>query len=98
MPEVTRVDVDRHIGHASRTPNPFHRTAYSTGSPDVITNGQKTVRIGDVTYCGDPATGGSSSVIVNGKRVHRKGDGTGGHGSWVPNASSEGSADVIAGD
>lgn len=98
MPEVTRTDVDRHIGHASRTPNPFHRTAYATGSSDVITNGQKTVRIGDKTYCGDPATAGSSTVRVNGIPVHRKGDSTGGHSSWVPNASSEGSSDVIAGD
>lgn len=98
MPEVTRVDVDKHIGHASPTPNPFHRTAYAQGSDDVKTNGQKTVRIGDKTYCGDPATAGSGSVIVNGKPVHRRGDATGGHGSWVPNASSEGSPDVIAGN
>ena len=98
MPEVTRVDADKHVGHASPTPNPFHRTAYATGSDDVITNGKKTVRIGDVTYCGDPAVAGSGSVIVNGKPVHRKGDATGGHGSWVPNQSSEGSPDVIAGD
>lgn len=98
MPEVTRVLVDKHVGHASRTPNPFHRTAYSTGSPDVKTNGYKTVRVGDVTFCGDPAVVGSSSVKVNGKKVHRKGDGTGGHGSWVPNESSQGSPDVIAGN
>ena len=98
MPEVTRVDVDLHIGHASPTPGPFHRTAYAQGSSDVITNGQKTVRIGDKTYCGDPAVAGSGSVIVNGIPVHRLGDATGGHASWVPNASSSGSPDVIAGD
>lgn len=98
MPPVTRVDVDKHVGHASPTPNPFHRTAYAKGSDDVKTNGQKTVRIDDTTYCGDPAVAGSGSVIVNGKPVHRLGDATGGHGSWVPNASSEGSPDVIAGD
>jgi uncharacterized Zn-binding protein involved in type VI secretion len=98
MPEVTRVDVDLHIGHASPTPNPFHRTAYAQGSSDVLTNGFKTVRIGDKTYCGDPAKAGSGTVIVNGIPVHRNGDATGGHGSWVPNASSSGAPDVIAGD
>ena len=98
MPPVTRVNVDLHIGHASPTPNPFHRTAYAQGSSDVITNNQKTVRIGDRTYCGDPAVAGSGSVLVNGIPVHRLGDATGGHSSWVPNASASGSPDVIAGD
>ena len=97
MPEVTRVGVDSHIGHASPTPNPFHQTPYASGSPDVFTNGAKTVRIGDSTGCGDPATGGSSTVKVNGIGVHRKGDSTGGHGSWVGNASASGSSNVIAG-
>ena len=55
-------------------------------------------RIGDKTSCTDPATGGSSTVFVNGKGVHRKGDATGGHASFVPNASNSGSGDVFAGD
>ena len=97
MPAVTRVDTDNHIGHASPTPNPFHQTAYAEGSANVFTNGKKTVRIGDKTHCGDPATEGSSTVKVNSIGVHRKGDATGGHGSWVANASSSGSANVIAG-
>ena len=97
MPEVTRVGTDTHVGHASPTPNPFHQTAYASGSPDVFTNGAKTVRIGDSTSCGDPATGGSATVKVNGIGVHRKGDATGGHGSWAGNASASGSANVIAG-
>jgi|TARA_R110000868_G_scaffold74417_1_gene215220 uncharacterized Zn-binding protein involved in type VI secretion len=97
MPEVTRVGTDTHVGHASPTPNPFHQTAYASGSPDVFTNGAKTVRIGDSTSCGDPATGGSATVKVNGIGVHRKGDATGGHGSFVPNSSASGSANVIAG-
>ena len=97
MPEITRVGTDSHIGHASPTPNPFHQTPYTSGSPDVFTNGAKTVRIGDSTGCGDTATGGSSTVFVNGKGVHRKGDATSGHGSWVANASASGSANVIAG-
>ena len=97
MPEVTRVGLDSHVGHASPTPNPFHQTPYSSGSNDVFTNGAKTVRIGDTTSCGDPATGGSTTVFVNGIGVHRKGDATGGHGSWVPNSSASGSSDVFAG-
>jgi len=97
MPEVTRVGLDTHIGHASPTPNPFHKTAYASGSPNVFTNGAKTVRIGDTTSCGDPAVGGSATVFVNGIGVHRKGDATGGHGSWVPNASASGSPTVSAG-
>jgi len=34
---------------------------------------------------------------VNNKPTHRKGDATGGHGSFVANASAEGSPDVFAG-
>jgi uncharacterized Zn-binding protein involved in type VI secretion len=55
------------------------------------------VRIGDATSCGDPAVGGSGTVKVNGIGVHRIGDATGGHGSWVPNASASGSPTVSAG-
>ena len=72
MPAVTRVGLDSHVGHASPTPNPFHQTAYASGSPNVNTNGAKTVRIGDTTSCGDPATGGSTTVFVNGIGVHRQ--------------------------
>ena len=97
MPPVTRVGLDSHVGHASPTPNPFHQTAYATGSSNVLTNGAKTTRIGDTTSCGDPATAGSGSVFVNGISVHRQGDATGGHGSWVPNASASGSSNVFAG-
>ena len=74
MPEVTRVGLDSHVGHASPTPNPFHQFAYATGSPDVFTNSAKTVRIGDKTSCTDPATGGSTTVFVNGKEIARIGD------------------------
>jgi|TARA_R110000868_G_scaffold23753_1_gene95027 hypothetical protein len=97
MPEVTRVGLDNHVGHSSPTPNPFHQTPYASGSPNVFTNGAATVRIGDATGCGDPATGGSGTVFVNGLGVHRKGDATGGHGSWVPNNSASGSSTVSAG-
>ena len=97
MPAVTRVGLDSHVGHASPTPNPFHKTSYASGSSNVNTNGAATVRIGDATSSGDPATGGSETVFVNGIGVHRQGDGTGGHGSWVPNASASGSGNVFAG-
>ena len=97
MPACVRSGLDTHVGHASPTPNPFHQTAYATGSPDVNVNGAKVVRVDDTTSCGDPATAGSGTVKVNGKPIHRKGDATGGHGSWVPNTSSAGSPDVNAG-
>ena len=96
MPEVTRVGLDSHIGHASPTPNPFHQTVYATGSDNVFVNSAKCTRIGDTTACGDPATAGSPTVFVNSIAVHRKGDATGGHGTWVPNASSSGSPNVFA--
>ena len=96
MPEVVRTNVDKHKGHASPTPNPFHQEAYTVGSPDVFTNNENTVRIGDTTKCGDPATGGSLSVWINNIPVHRKDDATGGHGSWVANAAASGSNNVWA--
>ena len=39
MPAVTRVGLDSHVGHASPTPNPFHQTAYASGSPNVFAGG-----------------------------------------------------------
>ena len=96
MPAVVRKDKDKHIGHASRTRNPFHQTKYGQGSPDVFVNGSPAVRIGDKTYCGDPATSGSPNVYINKIPVHRKGDSTGGHGSWVKNAAESGSPNVFA--
>jgi uncharacterized Zn-binding protein involved in type VI secretion len=97
MPAITRVNEDKHIGHASPTPNPFHQTAYATGSKDVFVNSEKVTRIGDTTSCGDPATAGSTTVFANSISVHRKGDATGGHGSWVPNKSASGSHNTFAG-
>lgn len=94
---ITRVGIDAHIGHASPTPNPFHKTTYASGSPDTYVNGAKAVRVGDTTGCGDPAVGGSSTVFINNIPVHRLLDSTGGHGSWVPNASASGSDDTFAG-
>lgn len=94
---ISRVGIDYHVGHRSRTKNPFHKTPYKQGSPDTYVNGAKVVRDGDTTACGDPAKEGSSKVFVNGIRVHRLSDGTKGHGSWVPNASASGSSDTFAG-
>jgi uncharacterized Zn-binding protein involved in type VI secretion len=95
MPGIVRVG-DSHIGHASPTPNPFHRTTYVGGSPNVNVNSRALIRIGDSTGCGDPATSGSPNVFCNGIAVHRLGDATGGHGSWVPNASATSSINVFA--
>tara|TARA_Y100000004_G_C8860408_1_gene388813 strand:+ start:48 stop:344 length:297 start_codon:yes stop_codon:yes gene_type:complete len=94
---ISRVGLDKHIGHASPTPNPFHRTPYATGSTNVKINGVPCVRFGDRTACGDTAVGSSISVRVNGRGVHRLGDSTSGHGSWVSNASASGSLNVLAG-
>ena len=92
-----RADLDKHNGHASPTPNPFHQTAYTGGSPNVSINSAASIRVGDATSCGDPAVAGSSTVRVNSIAIHRVGDATGGHGSWVPNAASTGSSNVNAG-
>ena len=101
MAGVVRQNVDKHIGHASPTPSPFHQTPYSTpGQTKVLAEGNNVVVInGGQTGCGDPATEGSSKVYAGGagKGVHRIGDSTGGHGSWVGNAAATGSSKVIAG-
>ena len=96
MPGIVRKDTDSHVGHASPTPSPSHKTNYDEGSSNVNVNGKPAVRIGDKTGCGDPATAGSPNVKVNGIFVHRIGDATGGHGSWVPNSAQTGSANVFA--
>jgi len=96
MPAVVRKETDSHVGHASPSPNPFHKTNYAEGSPNVNVNTKPAVRIGDKTSCGDPATAGSPTVFVNGIAVHRKDDATGGHGSWVPNKAATGSDNVFA--
>lgn len=99
MPGVVRIDFDQHNGHASPTPSPFHRTAYkNAGQSKVFAHG-KLVVLGaskGSTTCGDPAVGLSPKVTVEGTGVHRKGDATGGHGSWVPNSAASGSNKVFA--
>lgn len=98
MPGICRSGVDTHIGHASPTANPFHKTPYSAGgNSKVFVEGSLAIVIGDSTGCGDPATGGSSKVFAQGIGVHRIGDPTGGHGSWVPNSAATGSSKVTAG-
>lgn len=89
MPRLT-VKGHLHVGHASPTPNPFHRTPYVAGQDKVWGGGREVIRIGDKTGCGDPAVGGSSKVRAVGAFVHRYGDATGGHGSWVANSSRGG--------
>jgi len=96
MPGIVRVDQDAHAGHASPSPGPFHQTSYAAGSPDTFCNGTSVVRIGDATYCGDPANAGSPTVFVNNIPVHRQGDATAGHASWVPNSAQTGSGNTFA--
>ena len=98
MPEVCRAGDDEHVGHASATPNPYHRTAYvASNNTKVTVEGSLAIVVGDTTGCGDPAVGGSSKVRIGGIPVHRRGDATGGHGSWVPNQAATGSSKVNAG-
>lgn len=96
MPGVVRTNKDQHEGHASPSPNPFHQTAYATGSDNVMANNEAVVRVDDTTYCGDPASTGSPTVFANGIPVHRQADATDGHASWVPNSAATGSTDVLA--
>jgi hypothetical protein len=98
MPGVCRNGVDSHIGHASPTPNPFHKTSYVAGTNSkVYVESQLGIVIGDATGCGDPVSGKSSRVFFQSAGVHRLGDATAGHGSWVPNAAASASSRVIAG-
>jgi uncharacterized Zn-binding protein involved in type VI secretion len=94
MPGAVR-EGDAHAGHASGTPNPFHRTTYVSGQSTVYVNGKKVIRKGDSTSCGDPAVGSSNNVYANGKLIHRLGDSTGGHGSWGGNSAAQASGNVI---
>ena len=95
---VVRDGQDRHYGHASPTPNPFHKTPYRSSLQDkVFVEGRKAIVKGDKTGCGDPAVGASTKVFIKGIGVHRRTDSTGGHGSWVPNAAATGSTKVLAG-
>lgn len=96
MPEVVRANVDVHEGHESPSPGPYHQTSYTGGSPDVFTNDEATIRIGDATICGDEAAAGSDTVFINEIAVHRRFDATSGHGSWVENAAKTGSTTVWA--
>jgi hypothetical protein len=82
---------DAHIGHASPTPNPFHQSTYKT-----YADGKLIIVKDNTTGCGDPASGTASKCYAEGIKIHRKGDATGGHGSWVPNASAEGSSKCFA--
>lgn len=97
MPELC-TDIDAHLGHFSLTPNPHHRTSYVAGlNSKVYAEGNLAIVQGDTTGCGDPAVGCSAKVFIGGIGVHRKGDATGGHGSWIPNAAASGSSKVSAG-
>jgi uncharacterized Zn-binding protein involved in type VI secretion len=97
MPGIVRVNEDTHIGHASPTPNPFHRTSYKDANQSTVyVNGELAVVVGGKTACKDPAVGSSPNVYCEGILVHRKDDATGGHTSWKPNKAATGSETVFA--
>ena len=97
MPGIARKGVDTHIGHASKTPNPFHKTPYVVaGQIKVKVNGSLAVTTGGSTACGDDAVGGSAKVRAGGFPVHRIGDATSGHETFLANACATGSSNVIA--
>ena len=98
MPGIVRANADKHVGHASPTPNPFHQTAYAEPGITVFANNEQVIRKGDKTICGDPAVGSASNVYAEDILVHLKGDATGGHGSWVANKAASGSPDVFVGN
>lgn len=98
MPGVTRTDIDASTGHSCWVPRPNT----PSGSPDVIVNGHKAVRVGDSwpvhtcpsipeSHAGSQSSG-SSTVFVNGKALARIGDSIscGDH-------DAGGSSDVICG-
>ncbi len=96
MPPVSRAPVDVCTGHGCFPPR---NTA--SGSPNVITNGYQTMRIGDPYQphgCppspphGGVAAGGSGTVLVNNRGVHRIGDAVS-----CGSSSATGSGNVIAG-
>ena len=97
MPGIAKRGVDTHIGHASSTPNPFHKTPYVVaGQIKVTVNGSLAVTTGGSTACGDDAVGGSAKVTAGGFPVHRIGDATSGHATFPANACATGSSNVIA--
>jgi len=97
MPGVVRINLDTHVGHASPTPNPFHKTNYTSANQSTVyVNGELVVVIGGKTVCGDPAVGSSPNVYAEGIKIHRLGDATGGHSSWVPNSAATASGNVFA--
>ena len=58
---VTRVGLDKHIGHLSPTPNPFHQTAYANGHLMFLLMVQRQLELVTTTSC----TGSSNRWVVN---------------------------------
>ena len=97
MPGIARKGIDRNVGHASPTPNPFHNSPGAVaGQTKVRVNGFLAMTIAGSYACGDNAVGGSTKVTAGGIPVHRLLDATSGQGSFPPNACASGSLNVIA--
>jgi len=89
---------DFHAGHIC-VPilSTYHATPFISGSPNVFTNGQPTVRFGDKTACTDTAVPLQGSVFVNGKPIATKGSPTSGHlPCFHPTVIAHGSPNVFA--
>jgi hypothetical protein len=94
---VVRKGLDSHVGHASTTANPFHKTSYANAAQSKVYSDSALVIVsGGKTACGDPTASVSGKVFAEGKGIHRQGDSTGGHGSWVASKAETGSSKVFA--
>ena len=79
IPEIageTLMIGDFHAGHVCIG---YHATPFITGSPNVFTNNQPTVRFGDITACTDTAIPLQGSVFVNNRPIATMGSPTSGH-------------------
>ena len=64
MPEVVRANADSHIGHASPTPNPFHKTNYTNAAQGKV-YAESNATSGHGSWGGNAAATGSSKVWAN---------------------------------
>ena len=89
---------DFHAGHIC-VPflSTYHATPFISGSTNVFTNLQPTVRFGDKTACTDTAIPLQGSVFVNGLPIATKGSPTSGHlPCFHPTFIAHGSPNVFA--
>jgi len=89
---------DFHFGHIC-VPilSTYHATPFISGSNNVFTNRQPTVRFADATACGDVAVPLQGSVFVNRRPIATAGSPTSGHlPCFHPSTIATGSLSVFA--